>query len=164
MTGVQTCALPISQTPPVPSVIAPAVTQLQTNEDWLLVFDRLDLQGWAATQIRNLCLLERKEHTLYFLAPAQALAFINDDLKASLKSQLQGLFKENLVLSFEARDPIPLDNVSTRRETLRKQLLTTTLESLQQHPHIQLLQQVFQASFDESSIVPAAWMPENTLH
>ena len=155
---------PATQTPPVPSVIAPAVTQLQTNEDWLLVFDRLDLQGWAATQIRNLCLLERKEHTLYFLAPAQALAFINDDLKASLKSQLQGLFKENLVLSFEARDPIPLDNVSTRRETLRKQLLTTTLESLQQHPHIQLLQQVFQASFDESSIVPAAWMPENTLH
>ena len=140
------------------------VTQLETNEDWLQLFDQLNLQGWAATQIRNLCLLERQENTLHFAAPAQALAFINEDLKANLQKQLSEAFQQNLALTFEARDPLPLDSVSVRREKLREQLLATTFESIQQHPHIQVLQQAFQAELDKSSLVPAAWMQENTLH
>lgn len=132
------------------------VAALNNNEDWLQVFDQLDFQGWAATQVRNLCLLERQGQALYFAAPAQALAFINGDLKASLQKQLQDLYQQSLELNFEARDPLPLDNVSTRREKLRDQLLANTLASLQQHPHIQILQQAFQARLDEASLVPAA--------
>lgn len=147
--------------PPVQQV---PVTSLQNNENWLQVFEQLSLQGWASTQIRNLCLLERQGESLLFAAPAQALAFINDDLKADLQKQLQDLFKEKLTLVFEARDPLPLDNVSVRREKLRSQLLATTLESLQQHPHVQVLKETFQAELDEASIVPAAWIQENTLH
>ncbi|NLW05561.1 MAG: DNA polymerase III subunit gamma/tau [Pseudomonadaceae bacterium] len=153
----------------VPAEVIPAIqqgsaTQLQTNEDWLEVFDALNLQGWAGTQIRNLCLLGRQGQSLNFAAPAQALAFIKDDLKADLQSQLEALFKENLQLTFEARDPLPLDNISVRRERLKDQLLATTLESLQEHPHIQVLQQIFQAKLDVESVVPAAWLEKNTLH
>lgn len=157
----------IEVTPPKPAALASQsseVQQLQNNEDWLQIFDKLNLQGWAATQMRNLCLLERQGDNLCFAAPAQAIAFINADLKASLQSQLQALFKENLALTFEARDPLPLDNMTMRREKLREQLLAKTLESLQQHPHIQLLEQTFQAKLDESSVVPAAWLEKNTLH
>jgi len=149
---------------PIQSSTSEPVVQLQNNEDWLQVFDRLNLQGWAATQIRNLCLIGRQGQTLHFAAPAQALAFINNDVKASLMSQLQKLLKEKLVLTFEARDPLPFDNISVRREKLRGQLLNTTLESFQQHPHIQLLQQTFDAELDAQSVVPAAWLEENKLH
>lgn len=156
--------------PAIQAVIAPEpviqgqVLALKNNEDWLQVFDKLNLNGWAATQIRHLCLLECQGNHLTFAAPAQALAFINDDLKVSLNKQLQVIFQQDFVLNFAAKDPLPLDNVSTRREKLRDQLLATTLVSLQQHPQIQLLEHVFQARLDEASIVPAAWMQENTLH
>ena len=168
----------VSEPPPVqqaavqavaPPVTAPAVspeqaTSLYNNEDWLQLFDRLELQGWAATQVRNLCLLERQGNSLHFAAPAQALAFINEDLKASIKDQLQKLLNTDLELTFEARDPLPFDNISIRREKLRGQLLNNTLESFQQHPHIQVLQQAFDAELNVQSVVPAAWLEENKLH
>ncbi|GLR62894.1 DNA polymerase III subunit gamma/tau [Marinospirillum insulare] len=147
-----------------PRVHQEKLATLENNEDWLQMFDQLNLQGWAGTQVRNLCLLERQGNSLRFAAPAQALAFINDDLKASLLSQLQNLLKEDLQLAFEAQDPLPFDNVSVRREKLRGQLLTATLESFQQHPHIQLLEEVFDAELDAASLVPAAWLEENKLH
>lgn len=171
-------AMQVSEPPPVqqatvqavaPPVTAPAAspeqaTSLYNNEDWLQLFDRLELQGWAATQVRNLCLLERQGNSLHFAAPAQALAFINEDLKASIKDQLQKLLNTHLELTFEARDPLPFDNISIRREKLRGQLLNNTLESFQQHPHIQVLQQAFDAELNVQSVVPAAWLEENKLH
>jgi len=147
-----------------PVALPEQITTLYNNEDWLEIFDQLDLHGWAATQIRNLCLLERQGQNLNFAAPAQALAFIDNDLKTSLIDQLQNLLKESLNLTFEARDPLPFDNISVRREKLRGQLLNNTLESFQQHPHIQVLQQAFDAELNVQSIVPAAWLEENKLH
>lgn len=152
-----------------PVALAPTLQQAQTNqlhnnEDWLQVYEQLNLQGLAGSRMRNLCLLERQGDNLHFAGTPQALAFINDEFKTSLQTQLQDLLKENLVLSFVPKDPLPFDNISTRREKLREQLLASTLESFRQHPHIQLIQQTFQAEFDESSVVPAAWLDENTLH
>ena len=160
----------VSEPPPVQQAAVQAVAppeqaiSLYNNEDWLQLFDRLELQGWAATQVRNLCLLERQGNSLHFAAPAQALAFINEDLKASIKDQLQKLLNTHLELTFEARDPLPFDNISIRREKLRGQLLNNTLESFQQHPHIQVLQQAFDAELNVQSVVPAAWLEENKLH
>ncbi|MBE0506638.1 MAG: DNA polymerase III subunit gamma/tau [Marinospirillum sp.] len=134
---------------------------LQNNEDWLQLFDRLGLNGWSGTQARNLCLLQREGSQLRFAAPAQALAFMSAEAQNTLLVALQDCLQQSFELVFEARDPLPLDNVTQRREKQRQQTFEQTLASLQQHPHIQLLQQQFQAQLDPSSVVPASWMTEN---
>lgn len=160
--------------PVAPAVVQPLVSNvaelaaeglqsgLQNNEDWLQLFDRLGLNGWTGTQARNLCLLQREGERLYFAAPAQALAFMSAEAKNTLQAALQDCLQQSFELVFEARDPLPLDNVTQRREKQRQQIFDQTLSSLQQHPHVQLLQQQFQAQLDPSSVVPASWMKENS--
>ncbi|SFX05198.1 DNA polymerase III subunit gamma/tau [Marinospirillum alkaliphilum] len=137
---------------------------LLDNEGWLQLFSQLDLHGWAASQARNLCLLGQEGSTLFFAAPAQALAFISDDTRRQLQQRLQQLLQQPLTLQFEARDPLPLDNVSARRVKIREQQHQQAIVALQQHPHVQVLQQTFQAELDTGSVVPAVWMQDNTLH
>lgn len=161
--------VPVAEVVPVPAPLMEASSQgeqnsLQNNEDWLQLFDQLGLNGWSGTQARNLCLMQRDGNQLRFAAPAQALAFMSADAKNTLQAALQHCLQQSFELIFEARDPLPLDNVTQRREKLRQQEFDQTLTSLQQHPHVQLLQQAFQAQLDPSSVVPARWMTENGTH
>lgn len=128
--------------------------RLHNNEDWLKVFTKLDIQGWAASQIRNLVLVSREQQHLNFAAPSQALAFLSEEIQQELRQQLQNLCQEEFSLNFAAQDNFELDNITQRRAKNKQQLLNSTLESLQANPHIQELQQLFQAELDPHQIVP----------
>ena len=156
---------PESNNPEEPNSPEPKCTpaDLQTappltdNEAWLQVFAQLNLTGWSATQIRNLCLLSRTGNQLNFAAPSQALAFLSSEIQTELQQQLQHIYQENFELNFTAQDPLPLDNISMRRDKLRQQVFDSTLESFQQHPHIRKLQDIFQAELNPAKLLPAAW-------
>ena len=142
----------------VPNVSDPfcepdTVIKLETNEQWLSVFSKLNVTGMIENVLSNAQLKNRSGEDYYFKLDENAMTVYNEDMLPKLSSTLSSCLNRTALVHILS-EPVDGETPSRLKARLRRDSRQKMLDGFQQNSNVKRIINHFSGEISMSSITP----------